>query len=103
MSTNKKIQVNFWFDLKVTKIECSLNDKLIGISNSFSNKIGKDFNSLHFFYGGEKLNLNKTINQIINQNDLNLGGLHINVEEIIIQEKEIPIEKDVPKKAKINI
>ena len=98
LNLNKKIKVNFWTDSKATKIECSLDSKMLDISISFSNKIRKEYDSLDFSYGGEKININQTINQIIDDNDLIRGEMNINVEEKNFEENEIPIEKDAPKK-----
>ena len=71
---------------------------MIDISISFSNKIRKDFDSLDFFYGGEKINLNETLSQIINHNDLNRSEMHINVQEKNFKENEYPKEKGIVSK-----
>ena len=71
---------------------------MIDISISFSNKIRKDNDSLDFFYGGEKINLNETLSQIINHNDLNRSEMHINVQEKNFKENEYPKEKGIVSK-----
>ena len=48
--------VEYTFEGKVVKIQCSRDDKMKDICEKYSNKIGRNVNSLVFLYGGSHLN-----------------------------------------------
>ena len=59
----------FSFKGNNTTIQCLLGDKMKDICLKFSFKINIDINSLYFLYGGEKINLNLTFEQLANSMD----------------------------------
>ena len=54
-----------------TTIQCLLGDKMKDVCLKYSSKIDIDINSLYFLYGGNKLNLNFTFEQVANSIDKN--------------------------------
>ena len=62
--TEAKVIFNFE-ELDVT-IQCLNNEKMKDICKRYSNKIGKNINSLIFLYGGNQLNYNINYNEQAN-------------------------------------
>ena len=80
-NSKQNFSVIFWFKSKATPIECSLETKMLDICKSFSDKIGKEFETLNFKYGNENLNFTKTFKEIMDQNKVEIKEIDIIVEE----------------------
>ena len=80
-----------------TEIQSNLNDKIEDIYKKYEIKIGKDISKLYFIYNGNKINDNKILNEIINEEDKKRKIMNILVSENnktiikdnIIESKEI--------------
>ena len=59
-------EVKFIFEGITTKIQCTKNEIIRDICIKFSNKIQKNINKLYFLFGGNILNLDLKLEQIIN-------------------------------------
>ena len=73
----------FSFKGNNTTIQCILGDKMKDICLKFSFKINIDINSLYFLYGGEKINLNLTFEQLANSIDKNKKIMNILVYQLV--------------------
>ena len=62
-------EVKFIFEGNTINIQCTKQDIMKDICTKFANKIGKDINKLYFLYGGNIINLNLKLEQIINNNN----------------------------------
>ena len=60
-------EITFVYNGAVTTLQCKINDKLRDICEKFCIKVQTDINKLIFIYGGEILELELAINQIIKQ------------------------------------
>ena len=78
---NENFNAVFYFKSSSIKIQCFLRSKILDASKAFTSKICKDINSLNFKYNGQKINLYKTFNEIVNQYDKNRRQIDIIVEE----------------------
>ena len=65
-------EVVFIYEGNSITIQCNKNQKIKDICINLSNKINLNINSLIFLYGGNKLNLNKTFNEITKENKINI-------------------------------
>ena len=65
-------EIIFIYEGSNISIQCNKNQKLKDICNNLSLKINEDINSLLFLYGGNKLNLDKTLNEITKENKINI-------------------------------
>ena len=65
-------EIIFYYEGSQTKIKCYKNKKMKDICIEFSNQKNVDINSLVFLYGLNELNLNKTYNELIEENKLNI-------------------------------
>ena len=77
-----------------TIIQCNLNDKMKDILIKFGMKIGININSLYFLYRDKKLEEELTLEENINDDDIQLNKINIIVgkedeKEINIKSKEI--------------
>jgi len=80
-----------------TKIQSNLNDKIEDVYKKYGIKIGKDISKLYFIYNGNKINDNKILNEIINEEDKRRNIMNILVNENIktIIEDNIIISKEI--------
>ena len=62
----------FNYEGQLITIQCNKNEKIRDICNKLSIKIKEDLNSLIFLYGGTKINLDKTFNEITKENKINV-------------------------------
>ena len=84
------VEIIFLFQYKETKIQGKGNEKLKEIFQKFANNIGKDINSLNFFYQSLKINNELTFFQVANKEDLKRNKMDILVyEKDLIKSKEI--------------
>ena len=60
-------EITFVYNGAVTTLQCKINDKLRNICEKFCIKVQTDINKLIFIYGGDILELELAINQIIKQ------------------------------------
>ena len=78
------IKVEFVYEQKKNIIECDLNTKLLSIFETYSKEEDLDINHLIFLYSGDNLNankyLNKSLNEIINQNNKDENKIIISVD-----------------------
>ena len=78
-------EVNFTYEGQHSiTIQCNENQKMKDICKSLCIKINKDLNSLIFLYGGDKLNFEKTFNEITKENKISI--LVYNTEDEICPE-----------------
>ena len=92
-------EINFIYKEIKISIQSKINDKLKEMCQKFCIKLQKDINKLIFIYGGEILNLDLEINQVVNlidkeKNKMNIlvydkNSTIINNNERIIQSKDI--------------
>ena len=61
--------VEFTFEGKVVKIQCSRDDKMKDICEKYANKIEINLNSLVFSYGGSHLNFQLKFKDQVNAID----------------------------------
>ena len=77
-----QIKVNFEFKSQVFLIQpCNLDNKLSDLCQDFANDKKSNLNSFNFFYKNIKLDLSKTLNDIIDENGKNAKEMKINEEE----------------------
>jgi len=81
LKQNKNASVIFWFNSYPVGIQCLINTKIDEVCISFSNKIGKDFYSLDFYYRNSKLDFTKTFADIASREDIIAKKIEIYVEE----------------------
>ena len=62
----------FTFEGNPIIIQCNKNQKMKDICNKLSTKINMNINSLIFLYGGSKLNLDKTFNELTKEDKINI-------------------------------
>jgi len=62
----------FIYEGESIKIQCNKNQKMEDICKALSIKINTNLNSLLFLYGGSKLNLEKTYNEITEENKVSI-------------------------------
>ena len=63
------------------ELKSSLKNKLSDISQNFADFNKCNVKTLDFFHRGQKLNLAKTIEEIVNEAEINAGKIELNVEE----------------------
>ena len=63
-------EAKFTFEGQDIIIQCTKNQKMKDICINLSNKINVGLNSLVFLYGGGKLNLEKTFQELTEENDI---------------------------------
>ena len=64
-----------------TEIQCNLNEKIEDLYKKYETKIGKDISKLYFIYNGNKINDNKNLIKIINEEDKRRNIMNILVNE----------------------
>ena len=64
-----------------TEIQSNLNDKIEDVYKKYEIKIGKDISKLYFIYNGNRINDNKILNEIINEEDKRRNIINILVNE----------------------
>ena len=64
-----EVKVIFNFEGIESTIQCLVDEKMKDICERYSNKIGKNINSLIFLYGDNHLNYNKNYNEQANSID----------------------------------
>ena len=75
-----------------TEIQCNINEKLEDILKRYANKIGINISKIYFMYNGNKINDNKALKDIINEEDKRRNIMNILVYEnnnTIIKEKKV--------------
>ena len=77
-------EIIFHYNGKQIKIQCDKKQKIDEICNKFSNQINMNINSLIFNHEGNKLNLNKTINEIFHGHKIHIFVYEINGRNEII-------------------
>ena len=65
-------EIIFIYEGRQINIQCNKNEKMAEICNKLSNKINMNLNSLIFLYGGSQLNLDKKLNEITKENNINI-------------------------------
>ena len=65
-------EIIFIYEGNQINIQCDKNEKMDEICNKLSNKINMNLNSLIFLYGGSQLNLDKKLNEITKENNINI-------------------------------
>jgi len=78
-----------------TEINFNLNDKIEDLFKKYEIKIGKDISKLHFIYNENKIDDNKILNEIINEEDKRR-----NIMNILVNENNETIINDNIKKSK---
>ena len=63
--------VIFSFEGENILIQCSKEDKMKDICQKYSNKIKKNINTLVFLYGGNQLNFNLKLKDVITDKEIN--------------------------------
>ena len=63
-------EITFNFQQANTVIQCNIDDKMKDICNNFCKEIKKDINQLFFIYDGSKIDLEKSLREIANQDDI---------------------------------
>ena len=66
-----------------TEIQCNIIDKIKDIFKRYANKRGIDISKVYFIYNGNKINENKILNEIINEEDKRRNNMNILVNENI--------------------
>ena len=66
-----RVNVTFYLDGERIIIQCAREDKMKDVCQKFSQKSGKDINSLTFFYDENHLNLEKSFQNVVNPIDNN--------------------------------
>ena len=83
------VEAEFVYNGGIANIQCNLNDKLKEIFLKFGTKIGKDnLDSFIFLYGANRIDKEKTLEEIINENDKNSNKIRILVTDIENEEEE---------------
>ena len=89
---NKKVEVCFWLNGEVIKVDCFMDSNMLDISRIGANMLERDFEKLIFKYGNNNLNFKKTFEETASQFDKNKGKIEIKVEEKQIEKnKEVQI------------
>ena len=70
-------KVIFSFNGIQTSIQCFKEDKMATICKKFATKIDADINSLYFLYGGIKINLDLSFDQLANPIDKSSNSMNI--------------------------
>ena len=65
-------EVVFIYEGRPIALQCNKNQKMSDICNILSSKININIKSLIFLYGGNKLNLDKALNEITKENKINI-------------------------------
>ena len=65
-------EIIFHYNGNIISISCTSDQKMEDICSIFSKKINKNLESLSFFYGENKLNLEKTFEEIKKENKINV-------------------------------
>ena len=65
-------EIIFTYEGNQINIQCDKNQKMDEICNKLSTKIDLNINSLIFLYGGSQLNLDKKLNEITKENNINI-------------------------------
>ena len=91
-------KVIFNYNELKTDIQCNLNDKIEDVYKKYEIKIGKDISKFYFIYNGNKINDNKILNEIINEEDKRR-----NIMNILVNENDNSIIKDNIKESKVII
>ena len=73
--------VKFQYEGKATVIQCMKGDKMIDICKKFSSKTNLNLNKLYFLYGGLKINLDSTFQEIANSQDIKRNEMNVLVYE----------------------
>ena len=87
-------KIIFEFNTQKILIQCKITDSLKNICQSFANKINYDINKLIFLYGGKKLNVEKTFNQMANSLDIEKKEMNVLVYELNDNNDKIDEDKD---------
>ena len=66
------VEAKFTYEGKVIIIQCNKNQKMRDICTNLSNKIQVGLNSLVFLYGADKLNLDKTFQELTKENRISI-------------------------------
>ena len=90
-------KVIFNYKGKETEIQCNLNEKIEELYKRFEAKVGEDISKLYFIYNGNKIDDNKNLNEIINEEDKSRNIINIlvnennqtNINDNILKSKEI--------------
>jgi len=80
-----------------TEIQSNLNDKIEEVYKKYEIKIGKDISKLYFIYNGNRIDDNKILNEIINEEDKRRSIMNILVNE----NNEIIIKDNIVKSKEI--
>ena len=67
----EEANVLFTLDGEELKIQCTQNDIMKDICQKYSNKIKKNINTLVFLYGGNQLNFNLKLKDVITDKEIN--------------------------------
>ena len=83
------VDAEFIYNGNITKIQCNLKDKLKDISIKLGTKIEKDnLNLFLFLYKGNAIDQEKTLEEIIDENDKKLNKISIFVADLESEETE---------------
>ena len=63
------IKIEFEYKSVKTDIQAKIDDKMRQVCSKFTQKAQLDINKINFIYSGNKLNLELTVDQIINRVD----------------------------------
>ena len=69
--------VKFQYEGTTTVIQCMKGDKMIDICKKFSSKTNLNLNKLYFLYGGRKINLDSTFQEIANSQDISRNEMNV--------------------------
>ena len=75
-------EAKFTYEGQDIIIQCNKNQKMKDICTNLSNKINVGINSLIFLYGGNKLDLEKTFNELTKENVISIIAYEYDNEEI---------------------
>jgi len=86
-----KIKVRFFFEGIENSYECDKKDKIFGVCQKYTEELGLNINSLLFYYDGKKLNLEISIEDLV---DLNGKANMPIIISVIKNENEIIINEE---------